>query len=147
ADLGRAYENFRYGAGVFKIDYALDGPVPWTAEEPRRAGTVHLGPTDRDIDRALRAAVGDRAPETPFVLAAQPTLVDPSRAPEGKHVFWAYGHVPRYWEGDATEAIERQLERFAPGFRDRVLARAVAGPPEMAAKNANYVGGDFGCGS
>ncbi|MGW7513994.1 phytoene desaturase family protein [Streptomyces sp. NPDC054796] len=147
AGLGNAYANYRYGASVFKIDYALDGPVPWTSEEARRAGTVHVGPTARDIDTAMREAVGGRAPGRPFLITAQPSLVDGSRAPKGKHVFWAYGHVPNGWEGDATEAVERQLERFAPGFRDLVLARATAGPPELAARNANYVGGDIACGS
>ncbi|KIF77625.1 hypothetical protein QR77_34905 [Streptomyces sp. 150FB] len=147
AGLGRAYDGYRYGAGVFKIDYALDGPVPWTADEPRRAGTVQIGPSSREIGAALRQASGGQAPATPFLLTAQPSLVDASRAPEGKHVFWAYGHVPHAWDGDLTEAIERQIERFAPGFRDRVLARATAGPPELAARNANYVGGDIACGS
>ncbi|MBQ0987911.1 NAD(P)/FAD-dependent oxidoreductase [Streptomyces sp. F63] len=147
AGLGDAYRGFRHGPGVFKIDYALSGPVPWTAPEARRAGTVHIGPTYGEIRDALLRAVGGRDPKTPLLLTAQPTLIDPSRAPEGKHTFWAYGHVPNGWTGDATEVIERQLERFAPGFRDLVLARATAGPPEMAAKNANYVGGDIGCGA
>ncbi|MDB1089235.1 NAD(P)/FAD-dependent oxidoreductase [Streptomyces sp. ACA25] len=147
AGLGRAFRGYRYGAAAFKIDYALDGPVPWTAEEARRAGTVHLGPTHGEIDTALRAVTGGRAPDTPFLITAQPTLVDPGRAPAGKHVFWAYGHVPHGWEGDLTDAVERQLERFAPGFRDRVLARAVAGPADLARRNANYVGGDISCGA
>ncbi|MFD6341825.1 phytoene desaturase family protein [Streptomyces sp. NPDC060131] len=147
AGLGRAYDGYRYGASAFKIDYALDGPVPWTAEEPRRAGTVQIGPTSGEIGTALRQAAGGQAPPTPFLITAQPSLVDPSRAPEGKHVFWAYGHVPNGWRGDLTDAVERQIERFAPGFRDRVLARATAGPPELAARNANYVGGDIACGA
>ncbi|MFE6666030.1 phytoene desaturase family protein [Streptomyces sp. NPDC057697] len=147
AGLGHAYRGFRYGASCFKIDYALSGPVPWTAAEARRAGTVHIGPSAGEIDAALTAAVTGRDPSVPFLITAQPSLVDPSRAPEGRHVFWVYGHVPSGWEGDATDVIERQLERFAPGFRDRVLARAVAGPPELAARNANYVGGDIACGA
>ncbi|MFV2120978.1 phytoene desaturase family protein [Streptomyces sp. Act-28] len=147
AGLGGFYDGYRYGASVFKIDYALDGPVPWTAEEPRRAGTVQIGPSSRDIGTALRQASGGTAPDAPFLITAQPSLVDPDRAPAGKHVFWAYGHVPNGWEGDLTEAIERQIERFAPGFRDLVLARATAGPPQMAARNANYVGGDIACGA
>jgi phytoene dehydrogenase-like protein len=147
AGLGRVYDGYRYGASVFKIDYALDGPVPWTAEEPRRAGTVQIGPTSGEIGTALRQASGGQAPETPFLITAQPSLVDPSRAPEGKHVFWAYGHVPNSWGGDLTDAVERQIERFAPGFRDRVLARATAGPSELARRNANYVGGDIACGA
>ncbi|MDF4252671.1 NAD(P)/FAD-dependent oxidoreductase [Streptomyces sp. WMMB303] len=148
AGLGSAYDSVRYGAGVFKLDYALDGPVPWTSPDAARAGTVHIGPTLGDIDTALRdAVVRGRAPERPFLITAQPSLTDPTRAPEGKHVFWAYGHLPNNWQGDATEAVERQIERFAPGFRDRVLARAAAGPPQLAARNANYVGGDISCGS
>ncbi|MFD4949593.1 phytoene desaturase family protein [Streptomyces sp. NPDC058239] len=147
AGLGRAYSGYRYGASCFKIDYALSGPVPWTAKEARRAGTVHIGPTAGEINSALSAAVAGRDPSVPFLITAQPSLVDPSRAPEGRHVFWAYGHVPAGWEGDATDVIERQLERFAPGFRDLVLARAVAGPPQLAARNANYVGGDIACGA
>lgn len=148
AGLGSYYERFRYGASVFKLDYALDGPVPWTAKEARSAGTVQVGPGSRDIAAALRAASREgRAPDKPFLITVQPSVMDPSRAPAGKHVFWAYGHVPSGWDGDLTDAVERQLERFAPGFRDRVLARATAGPPELAARNANYVGGDIACGA
>ncbi|MEV4442924.1 NAD(P)/FAD-dependent oxidoreductase [Streptomyces sp. NPDC049577] len=147
AGLGRAYARFRYGPAVFKIDYALDGPVPWTAEPARRAGTVHIGPTLEEIGAALGAARHGRDPSVPFLITAQPSVADPTRAPAGKHTFWVYGHVPNGWEGDATEVIERQLERFAPGFRDRVLARATAGPPQLAARNANYVGGDIATGS
>ncbi|MER5969138.1 NAD(P)/FAD-dependent oxidoreductase [Streptomyces sp. NPDC002055] len=147
AGLGNTYRSFRYGPGAFKIDYALAGPVPWAAAEARRAGTVHLGASVREIGDALDRAVHGRPPRTPFLITSQPTVVDPSRAPEGRHILWAYGHVPNGWRGDATEAVERQIERFAPGFRDLVLARAVSGPPEMAARNANYVGGDIGCGA
>lgn len=147
AGLGDAYRRYRYGPSVFKIDYALDGPVPWTAPEARRAGTVHIGPTYTEIGDALTRAVTGRPPQTPFMITSQPTVVDPSRAPEGKHVFWAYAHVPHGWHGDATDAMERQIERFAPGFRDLVLARAIAGPAQMAARNANYVGGDIACGA
>ncbi|MDX3063825.1 MULTISPECIES: phytoene desaturase family protein [Streptomyces] len=147
AGLGSAYSRYRYGASCFKIDYALSAPVPWTSAEARRAGTVHVGPTAGEIDASLRAAVEGRDPSVPFLITAQPSLVDPSRAPEGRHVFWVYGHVPAGWEGDATEVIERQIERFAPGFRDLVLARAIAGPPQLAARNANYVGGDIATGA
>lgn len=147
AALGDAYRGYRYGPSVFKIDYALDGPVPWTAEAARRAGTIHVGPTYTEIGDALNRAVTGRPPHTPFLITSQPTVVDPSRAPEGKHVFWAYGHVPHDWHGDATDAVERQIERFAPGFRDLVLARAVTGPAGLAARNANYVGGDVACGA
>ncbi|MBC2865251.1 phytoene desaturase family protein [Streptomyces mexicanus] len=148
AGLGRSYDRYRYGPGAFKIDYALDGPVPWAAEAPRRAGTVQIGADSAEIGAALRAASREgRAPDRPFLITVQPSVVDPTRAPAGKHVFWAYGHVPSGWDGDLTDAIERQLERFAPGFRDRVLARATAGPPELAARNANYVGGDIATGA
>ncbi|MFH8706805.1 phytoene desaturase family protein [Streptomyces rubrogriseus] len=148
AGLGSHYANYRYGPSVFKIDYALDGPVPWTAEEPRSAGTVQIGADSTEIGAALHAASGtDRAPEQPFLITVQPSVADPTRAPAGKHVFWAYGHVPNGWNGDLTDAMERQLERFAPGFRDRVLARATAGPAELAARNANYVGGDISSGA
>ncbi|MFJ4785284.1 phytoene desaturase family protein [Streptomyces sp. NPDC088794] len=148
AGFGRYYEGYRYGPGVFKVDYALDGPVPWTAEQARLAGTVQIGADSGEIGIALRAASREgRAPDRPFLITVQPGVVDPGRAPEGKQVFWAYGHVPSGWTGDLTDAMERQLERFAPGFRDRVLARAIAGPPELAARNANYVGGDIGSGA
>ncbi|MEU3831039.1 phytoene desaturase family protein [Streptomyces microflavus] len=147
AGLGSAYSHYRYGASAFKIDYALSGPVPWTAEDARRAGTVHIGPDAGTINTALKAAVEGRDPGVPFLITAQPSITDPSRAPEGRHVFWVYGHVPAGWEGDATDVIERQLERFAPGFRDLVLARAVSGPPQLAARNANYIGGDIACGA
>ncbi|MFK0172930.1 phytoene desaturase family protein [Streptomyces sp. NPDC090306] len=148
AGLGRFYEGYKYGPGVFKVDYALDGPVPWTAEEARVAGTVQVAASAGEIGSALRAVSREgRAPEAPFLITVQPGVADPGRAPAGKQVFWAYGHVPNGWTGDLTDAIERQLERFAPGFRDRVLARATAGPPELAARNANYVGGDIGSGA
>ncbi|MDI5967172.1 NAD(P)/FAD-dependent oxidoreductase [Streptomyces sp. SL13] len=142
-----ADRGVRYGPAAFKIDYALDGPVPWTAPQAARAGTVHLGATFEEVGASLKAVTEGRPADVPFVLTAQPSAFDPSRAPEGKHVFWAYCHVPNGWSGDATGALERQIERFAPGFTDRVLARAVSGPAELAARNANYVGGDIACGS
>jgi phytoene dehydrogenase-like protein len=148
AGFGTYYQGYRYGPGVFKIDYALDGPVPWTAPEARRAGTVQIGADSTEIGTALRAAAREgRAPDRPFMITVQPSVVDPGRAPAGKQVFWAYAHVPSGWTGDLTEVMERQLERYAPGFRDRVLARATAGPAELAARNANYVGGDIGTGA
>ncbi|MEV6614338.1 NAD(P)/FAD-dependent oxidoreductase [Streptomyces sp. NPDC051051] len=148
AGLGRFYERYRYGAGVYKIDYALDGPVPWTADEAHRATTVQIGADSAEIGAALRAASREgRPPRKPFMITVQPGVVDPTRAPAGKQVFWAYAHVPNGWSGDLTDTMERQLERFAPGFRDRVLARAIAGPAELAARNANYVGGDIGTGA
>lgn len=147
AGLGDAYRGYRYGPSLFKIDYALDGPVPWTSPDARRATTVHVAPTAGVIDDSMRRAVGGRDPDRPFLITVQPGIVDPTRAPEGKQTFWVYGHVPNGWEGDATGLIERQLERFAPGFRDLVLARATAGPPQLARQNANYVGGDIACGA
>jgi phytoene dehydrogenase-like protein len=153
-----ALRRYAYGPGVFKIDYALDGPMPWTAAQARRAGTVHVGPRYEDIAAALRATAGTAgragraagrgtAPDPPFLIVAQPGVADPSRAPAGKHVLWVYSHVPNGWPGDATAAIEAQLDRFAPGFRDLVLARHVAGPAAVEAGNPNYVGGDIGCGA
>jgi phytoene dehydrogenase-like protein len=139
--------GYRYGPGVFKIDYALAGPMPWTAPDARRAGTVHLGPGYGDIAASLRSASNASAPDAPFLIVAQPSVADPSRAPAGRHVLWVYAHVPNRWPGDATAAIERQLDRFAPGFRDLVLGRRVAGPASIEERNPNYVGGDIGCGS
>jgi phytoene dehydrogenase-like protein len=141
-----ALARFVYGPAVFKLDYALDGPVPWRADVCRRAGTVHVGGPADAVGTALAAASRGHPPESPFLITAQPSLVDPCRAPPGKHVFWAYGHVPNGWRGDLTDGVERQLERFAPGFRDLVLARASAGPADLQRGNANYVGGDIACG-
>ncbi len=131
----------RYGPGVFKIDYALDGPVPWTAPECLEAGTVHIGGSLEEIAEAEAAVARNRIPERPFVLASQPSLFDATRAPEGRHTFWAYCHVPAGCDVDMTDHIERQIERFAPGFRDRVLARHVMSPRDLEAANANLVGG------
>jgi phytoene dehydrogenase-like protein len=139
--------RYRHGPGVFKIDYALSAPVPWTAEACTRAGTVHLGPTFAEIDMALRAAYRGEPPSTPFLIVAQPSRFDPSRAPGGGQVLWVYGHVPNGWYGDLTEVVERQIERFAPGFRDLILARGAAGPAEIEARNPNNVGGDIAGGS
>lgn len=135
--------DFRYGPGVFKVDWALSEPVPWRAEPCRRAGTLHLGGTLSEIAAGEREVWAGRPAERPYVLVAQPTLLDPSRAPEGRHVAWAYCHVPNDSASDRTEAIEGQMERFAPGFRDVVLARHTMSAPEMEAYNPNYVGGDI----
>jgi phytoene dehydrogenase-like protein len=135
--------RYRHGPAAFKVDYALSGPVPWAAEACARAGTVHLGPSFADIDTALRAPRHGRPPDPPFLIVAQPTRDDPGRAPDGRHVLWAYGHVPPGWRGDLTAAIERRLELFAPGFGELVLARHVAGPAEIEAGNPNNVGGDI----
>ena len=135
--------RYRYGPGVFKIDYALDGPVPWKAGACTRAGTVHLGGTLPEIAAAERAAWKGEHPERPFVVLAQPSLFDPTRAPQGKHTLWAYCHVPNGSTFDMTERIDAQIERFAPGFRDLVLARHVFNPVELEQYNPNYVGGDI----
>ncbi|MBO0845815.1 MAG: NAD(P)/FAD-dependent oxidoreductase [Nocardioides sp.] len=139
--------GYRYGPGVYKIDYALDDPVPWTSPVCRRAGTVHLGARFEEVRAALSAVHAGRVPDPPFLITAQPTVVDASRAPEGGHTFWVYAHVPNGYVGDLTDAVERQIERFAPGFRGVVRARHVSRPADLEAGNANYVGGDIACGS
>jgi len=132
--------------GVFKVDWALDGPIPWRAAECARAGTVHLGATLEEIARSELDAWEGRVTDRPFVLVVQPTLFDPSRAPAGHHIAWSYCHVPHGCDADMLPRIEAQIERFAPGFRDRVLARAVMRPADIEAHNANLVGGDIGAG-
>jgi len=139
----RQLEGYRYGPGVYKIDWALDGPIPWTDAATARAGTVHLGGSWREIAASEEAVGRGSVTNRPFVLLVQPTIADPSRAPEGKHIAWAYCHVPNGSEVDMTSAIEAQVERFAPGFRERVLGRAVRNAPAMEAYDANYVGGDI----
>jgi phytoene dehydrogenase-like protein len=143
----RGLRSYRYGPGVFKVDYALDGPVPWRAAECGTAGTVHVGGTLDEIADAEREVSRGRHPERPFVLVAQQSLFDPSRAPEGKHTLWAYCHVPNGSTVDMTARIESQLERFAPGFRGRVLARHVMDTGWVEAHNASYIGGDISGGS
>ncbi len=143
----KAFERFRYGPGAFKIDYALSQPVPWRAKECRRAITLHLGGTLEDIAASEDAVAHDTCPERPFVLAAQPSLFDPARAPEGKHVLWAYCHVPNASAFDMTERIDAQIERFAPGFRDCVLERHVSTPAVLERMDANLFGGDIGGGA
>jgi phytoene dehydrogenase-like protein len=142
-----ALRRFRYGPGVFKLDYALSEPVPWAAEEPRRAGTVHVGGTLAEICASEDEVARGVHPRRPYVLAAQQSLFDSTRAPDGKHTLWAYCHVPNGSTVDMTDAIEDQLERFAPGFRDVVLARHAMGPAAMEAHNRNYVGGDINGGA
>lgn len=139
----RALERFRYGAGAFKVDWALDGPIPWASPACARAGTVHLGGTLDELEASEDAPLRGHVPERPFVLLGQPTLFDPTRAPPGRHVAWAYCHVPFGSRVDMTEAIERQVERFAPGFGARILARRAFGPAELEAHNPNLVGGDI----
>lgn len=139
----RALARYRYGPGVFKVDWALSGPIPWRAETCRRAGTVHVGGTLEEVAAAERAPWQGRHHPRPFVLVAQPTLFDPTRAPPGQHVAWGYCHVPSGSTHDMTEAIEAQVERFAPGFRDRILARHTLTAPALERYNPNYVGGDI----
>ena len=136
-------QAFRYGAGAFKIDYALSEPIPWTAPECARAATVHVAGTLEEIAASERSLASD----TPFVLLVQPSLFDPTRAPAGRHTAWAYCHVPNGATGDYLHRIERQIERFAPGFRDCVLARAVSPPAALEAWNPNLIGGDLAGGS
>jgi phytoene dehydrogenase-like protein len=143
----RRLEKFRYGPGAFKLDWALSQPIPWKAPECARAATVHLGGTLEEIAASEMAAANGRIPEKPFVLLAQPSLFDPSRAPAGRHTAWGYCHVPNGCATDMTERIESQIERFAPGFRDCVLARHALSPAALQKHNANYVGGDISGGS
>ncbi|MGD0445916.1 MAG: NAD(P)/FAD-dependent oxidoreductase [Edaphobacter sp.] len=139
----RKLERFRYGAGAFKIDYALSSPIPWAASECMRAATVHLGGTLEEIVASERHFTS----ATPFVLLVQPSLFDPTRAPAGQHTAWAYCHVPNGSSVDCLEAIERQIERFAPGFRDCILARSISPPAELERWNPNLVGGDISGGA
>jgi len=143
----RGFENYRYGPGVFKVDWALDSPVPWNAAECARAGTVHIGGTLEEIAESERAPSLGKIAERPFVLFAQPSLFDSTRAPAGKHTAWAYCHVPNGSGIDMLERIEKQVERFASGFTNRILARSVMTPAEMQIHNANLIGGDIGGGS
>lgn len=140
-------ENYRYGPGVFKVDWALDRPIPWRAPDCRRAGTVHLGGTLDEIAAAERAVWRGENPARPFVILTQPSLFDPTRAPAGKHTAWAYCHVPNGSTVDVTKYIENQIERFAPGFREGILARSTMSPAALERHNANYVGGDINGGS
>jgi phytoene dehydrogenase-like protein len=139
----RLLQDFKYGPGAFKVDYALSQPVPWSAAECRRAITVHVGGTFEEIAAAEDAVAQGRTADLPFVLVAQPSLFDATRAPAGKHVLWAYCHVPNGSGVDMLERIEAQIERFAPGFRECVLARHVSAPAQLEAMDANLVGGDI----
>ena len=143
--------HFKRGPGIFKIDYALDGPIPWAVEPCRRAGTVHVGGTLTEITRSEHDAFFGHIPspseDKPFLLLVQPSVIDPSRAPAGKHTAWAYCHVPAGSDVDRTGAIELQIERFAPGFRDTVLARRVWNPADLAASNPNLLAGDVSGGA
>jgi phytoene dehydrogenase-like protein len=136
-------ERYRYGMGVFKVDWALDGPIPFEAEECRRAGTVHIGNTLGEIAASEQLIWKGGVPDKPFVLLTQQSLFDPSRAPQGKHTGWAYCHVAPGSTVDMTDAIEKQVERFAPGFRERILATHTMNPAQMHEYNPNYIGGDI----
>ncbi len=139
----RKLQRYRYGPGVYKIDWALDGPIPWRSQECLRAATIHLGGSFDEIKASERKAFGGEHAERPFVLLAQQSLFDHTRAPAGKHTAWAYCHVPNGTTWNMTERIEAQVERFAPGFRDRILARHTFSPAEMERHDANYIGGDI----
>ena len=138
--------RFRYGNAVAKVDFALSGPVPWTNETLHEAGTLHLGGTRAEIARAEHEVARGQHPSNPYVLVSQPSTFDPTRAPEGKHTLWAYTHVPSGSTEDRTEAITRQIERFAPGFRDLILASAHRSAVEYEEYNPNYIGGDISAG-
>jgi phytoene dehydrogenase-like protein len=143
----RRLERFRHGPGVFKIDYALNEPIPWKAEPCHRAGTIHLGGSMDEIAAAEREVSRGEIPERPFVLVAQQSLFDETRAPRGQHTLWAYCHVPFGCKIDASDRIESQIERFAPGFRDCILARHKMGPVDLGKSNSNLVGGDINGGA
>ncbi|MGV9194283.1 phytoene desaturase family protein [Microbacterium sp. MC2] len=143
----RALERFRYGGGVAKVDFALSEPVPWTHREVRRAGTVHLGGTRAEMARAENAVMKGHHPDSAYVLVSQPTLFDPTRAPAGAHTLWTYTHVPADSPFDRAEAVIAQIERFAPGFRDTILAVSSRSAVEVALHNPNYIGGDIAAGA
>ena len=143
----RTLRRYRYGPGVFKVDYALAGPVPWRAPECRRAGTVHLGGTLEEIAAGEKQVARGEHPERPFVLVAQQSLFDPSRAPLGMHTLWTYCHVPSGSTEDMTARIEAQIERFAPGFSELILKKSVMNTKDVESHNANYIGGDISAGS
>ena len=144
--IARAYRRYRYGPAAFKVDLAIEGGVPWTNPDCRRAGTVHLGGTFEQVAAAERDAAGGRMPARPFVLVGQQYLADPSRSVGDVHPIWMYAHVPNGYSGDATEAVLAQLERFAPGARERIVAIATRSPLEYQAYNPNFVGGDISTG-
>ena len=143
----RTLQNFRYGPGVFKVDYAIREPIPWRAKECLQSATVHLGGTFEEIAESEKTLRNGKHSNQPFILLSQPSLFDPSRAPAGKHTAWAYCHVPNGSDVDMLERIENQIERFAPGFRDTVLARRVFSPADLERADANLIGGDIGGGS
>jgi len=143
----RALTRYKYGPAVHKVDFAIDGDVPWVNEDARRAGTLHLGGSAAEIAAAEAATVRGEMPDRPFVLVGQQYLADPSRSAGSVNPLWAYAHVPHGYTGDATEAVIGQIERFAPGFRDQIVAVHSRGATQMAAYNANYIGGDISSGA
>jgi phytoene dehydrogenase-like protein len=143
----RPLRRWRSGPGIFKVDFAIDGDIPWDNEGCRRAGTVHVGGTLEQIQVAEKDVHAGRMPERPFVLVCQQYLADPGRSVGTLNPIWSYAHVPNGYVGDATEAVIKQIERFAPGFRDRIVATAVRTPAELEAHNANYKGGDIAGGA
>ncbi|MGH9688888.1 MAG: phytoene desaturase family protein [Candidatus Acidiferrales bacterium] len=140
-------QNYKYGPGAFKIDWALDGPIPWNAPACSKAGTVHLGGSLEEISQSEKAAWGPEPADKPFVLLSQPSLFDPTRAPKGKHTAWAYCHVPHAGTVDMVQRIEDQVERFARGFRARVIGRSVMRPSDLERHDANLIGGDISGGA
>jgi phytoene dehydrogenase-like protein len=143
----RRLERYRYGPGAFKLDWALSGPIPWKAHQCARAGTIHIGGTSEEIAAAEAAPWRGQHPQKPYVLLVQPTLFDPTRAPPGRHIAWAYCHIPNGSTFNMTDRIEQQVERFAPGFRDLIIGRSVKSPVDLEAGNPNLVGGDVNGGS
>jgi phytoene dehydrogenase-like protein len=143
----RRLQRWRYGSGSFKVDWALDGPVPWADPRLAKVGTLHLGGSSREVAAAEGEVARGRLPQRPMVLFVAATVADPSRAPAGKHTAWGYCHVPHGCPVDVTDLIEAQVERFAPGFRDRIIGRHVMGPAALEAHNGNEIGGDIGGGA
>ncbi len=144
---GKAYRSWKYGPAAFKVDLAVRGGIPWTAEAARKAGTVHVGGSPDDVVRAEREVVAGRMPERPFILVGQQYLADPSRSVGDVHPIWAYAHVPHGYDGDATGVVLDEIERYAPGFRSQIVSQAVMTPADYEAYNPNYVGGDIAAGS
>jgi phytoene dehydrogenase-like protein len=147
AAVARAYGRYRHGPAAFKVDYAIEGDVPWAAPDTARAGTVHLGGTFEEIARAEEQTLRGEMPARPFVLVGQQYVADPARSAGGLNPLWAYAHVPHGYPGDATEAITAQIERFAPGFRGRIRGVSTRSVADTEAHNANYVGGDISAGA
>jgi phytoene dehydrogenase-like protein len=147
ARVARAFRRYRHGPGAFKLDLAIEGGVPWRDPDARRAGTVHVIGSFEEIVAAEREVARGRMPERPFVLVGQQYLADPSRSKGDVHPIWSYAHVPSGYPGDVTEAVLGQIERFAPGLRERVIARFIRSPAGLAAYNPNYVGGDISTGA